>query len=117
MLTDYVYWIFWIFIGLLIGVRARPQSRQSLFRILMLGAGFVIAGLVVGLASGHSVAQLLVFDRELEPAAVALEYRLIAFGYTLLFAWLLLSLRSRPSVNPDAASDSLHKKDAQHKLP
>jgi len=117
MLTDYVYWIFWIFIGLLIGVRARPQSRQSLFRILMLGAGFVIAGLVVGLASGHSVAQLLVFDRELEPAAVALEYRLIAFGYTLLFAWLLLSLRLRSSVNPDAVSDSLHKKDAQHKLP
>jgi len=48
----------------------------------MLGAGFVIVGLVVGLASGHSVAQLLVFDRELEPAAVALEYRLIAFDFT-----------------------------------
>lgn len=92
---DYVYWIFWIFIGLLIGVRARPQSQRSIFRIMLLGAALVVSGLVIGLVSGHRVAQLLVFDSELEPAAGALEYRLIAFGYTLLFAGFLLRARFR----------------------
>lgn len=95
MPIDYVYWIFWIFIGLLIGVRARPQSQRSISRILMLGAALVVSGLVIGLVSGHRVAQLLVFDRELEPAAGALEYRLIVFGYTLLLAGFLLRARFR----------------------
>ncbi len=102
---EYVYWVFWIFIGLLIGLRARPQSERIVFRILMLGSAFVIAGIVIGLASGYSVAQLLVFDPAPDPQAVALEYRLIAFGYTLLLAGLLLGLRGRPAANRDAAYD------------
>lgn len=89
---DYVYWIFWIFIGLLIGLRARPQSARAIFRILMLGAVFVLSGVVIGLASGHSVGRLLVFDPEIVPVA-GLELRLIVFGYTLILAGLLLELR------------------------
>ena len=91
---DYVYWIFWIFIGLLIGLRARPQSPRAAFRILMLGAAFVLSGVVVGLASGHSVAQLLLFDDRIVTIA-GLELRLIVFGYTLILAGLLLDLRAR----------------------
>lgn len=104
MLTDYIYWIFWIFIGLLIGVRARPQSQRSIFRIISSGAGLVIAGLVIGLASGHSAAQLLVFHEDLV-AIAGLELRLIVFGYTLIFAGLLLGSRARASRTADAASD------------
>ena len=91
---DYVYWIFWIFIGLLIGLRARPQSPRAAFRILMLGAAFVLSGVVVGLVSGHSVAQLLLFDDRIVTIA-GLELRLIVFGYTLILAGLLLDLRAR----------------------
>lgn len=103
MLTEYIYWIFWIFIGLLIGVRARPQSEKSIFRIISLGAGLVTAGLIIGLASGHSVGQLLIFDEELV-ATAGLELRLIVFGYTLIFAGLLLGLRVRAGRKPDAVS-------------
>ena len=94
MPIDYVYWIFWIFIGLLIGLRARPQSPRAAFRILMLGAAFVLSGVVVGLVSGHSVAQLLLFDDRIVTIA-GLELRLIVFGYTLILAGLLLDLRAR----------------------
>lgn len=105
VLTDYVYWIFWIFIGLLIGVRARPQSQKSLFRIIALGAGLVMAGLVIGLTSGHSVARLLVFHEDLV-AIAGLELRLIVFGYTLILAGLLMALRGRAARKPDVASGS-----------
>lgn len=100
---DYVYWIFWIFIGLLIGLRARPQTPRAIFRILMLGAAFVLSGVVVGLASGHSVAQLLVFDAEIVTVA-GLELRLIVFGYTLILAGLLLELRARGLRKPVSRS-------------
>ena len=99
MPIDYVYWIFWIFIGLLIGVRARLPSYRSVFRILLLGATLVMSGLVVGLFSGHRVARLLPFERALGPVAGALEFRLIAFGYTLICAGLLLRARSRRARN------------------
>ena len=101
MPIDYVYWIFWIFIGLLIGVRARLPSYRSVCRILLLGATLVMSGLVIGLCSGHRVAQLLLFDRALEPLAGALEFRLIAFGYTLIFAGLLLRARLRHARNAE----------------
>ena len=104
MPIDHVYWIFWVFIGLLIGVRARLQSHRSVFRILLLGAVLVMSGIVIGLASGHKVAQLLMFDRELEPVAGALEYRLIAFGYALLFAGILLGARLRHAGNREGVA-------------
>ena len=107
MPIEYVYWIFWIFIGLLIGVRARPQSQKSIFRILSLGAAFVLAGLGIGLTSGHSVAQLLTFDEGLVELA-GLELRLIVFGYTLIFAGLLLGLRVRPERKADAPPGPTH---------
>ena len=94
MPIDYVYWIFWIFIGLLIGVRARLPSPRTIFRILALGAAFVVSGLAIGLASGHAAAALLVFDETLVTIA-GLELRLIVFGYTLILAGLLLDLRAR----------------------
>ena len=100
---DYVYWIFWIFIGLLIGLRARPQTPRAIFRILMLGAAFVLSGVVVGLGSGHSAAQLLVFDAEIVTVA-GLELRLIVFGYTLILAGLLLELRARGARKPASRS-------------
>ena len=106
MPIDYVYWIFWIFIGLLIGVRARLPSYRSVFRILLLGATLVMSGLAIGLASGHRVAQLLIFDRALEPVAGALEFRLIAFGYTLIFAGLLLRARLRHARNAEGDAKS-----------
>jgi len=67
-----------------------------------------MAGLVIDLASGHTVAQLLVFDGDL--AAVAgFEFRLIVFGYMLIFAGLLLGLRMRGARKPDAGSDPARK--------
>jgi len=102
--VDYVYWIFWIFIGLLIGVRARLPSPRTIFRILALGAAFVLSGLAIGLASGHPAAELLVFDEDLVTTA-GLELRLIVFGYTLILAGLLLDLRVRSARKPDPGSD------------
>ena len=92
--------------GLLIGVRARLPSQRSVFRILLLGTALVLSGVVIGLASGHKVSQLLIFDRGLEPVAGALEYRLIAFGYTLLFAGMLLRARLRHAGNSGGVTGS-----------
>lgn len=74
-----------------------------MFRIITLGAALVMAGLVISLASGYSVAQLLIFDGELV-AVAGLDFRLIVFGYTLIFAGLLPGLRLRTASKPDAAS-------------
>ena len=68
-------------------------------------------GNAIGLASGCSVARLRIFERESDPQAVALEYRLVAFGYTLLFAGRLPGLRGSPAANRDTAFHPSTRKD------
>lgn len=97
MSIEYVYWIFSVAIGLLIGVFGKPREKRAVPALLFLGVTLVGAGVAFSFSSLQSNEPMygrFIFDRKLAPLLGLLEYRLLALGYSFLIGALILTVRA-----------------------
>lgn len=96
MQIEYIYWLFSVVVGTLIGLLARPESWRSIAGLALLGGCFVFAGVFLGIHNEFSTVrllQLVLFDKQSVSIYGLTEYRLITLGYAFIVGGMCLCLR------------------------
>jgi hypothetical protein len=109
---DYILWFGCILLGIFIGWVAPVTSWYAIRRGALLGVGSWGIGILIGSApefAADVLWALITLDKKYGPVFGIIEYPIIAIGYSLILAALLISFRralARTSSNRTVERDA-----------